>query len=70
MTWFAVWSVVMAASALCAWWLTVRPGASQRGSAPTVSIMIIAMAVLMAGLAIRGQGAAAQTPVQAAAMLR
>lgn len=70
MTWFATWSAMMAASALCAWWLTLRPAATQRGSSPTISIMVISMAILMAALAIRGQGTSIPTPVQAAAMWR
>jgi hypothetical protein len=54
-SYFHVWALAVAGSALCAWWLTVRPGASYRGVASSVSFLIILMAVLLAVLALFGQ---------------
>ncbi len=52
---FQIWSLIVAISALCAWWLVLRPGASFRGVYSSVSCLIILMAVLMAILALTGQ---------------
>jgi hypothetical protein len=51
-----LWVMVIAASALCGWWLAVRPGASFRGAAASMSCLIIIMALLMCVLAVQGQG--------------
>ena len=54
--WMQFWMLVIAATALSGWWLTLRPGASYRGIASPVGVLIIVMAVLMCLLAIDGQG--------------
>ena len=51
---YQLWALLVAAAALCGWWLAVRPGASYRGVAGSVSWLIILMGVLMAALAITG----------------
>lgn len=48
-----LWILVIAASALAAWWLGVRPRSSYRGSGNTMSVLIVFMAVLMGVLAVR-----------------
>ena len=55
-----IWVLVIAASALTGWWLAVRPGASFRGAAASMSCLIMIMAMLMCILAIQGQGSAAR----------
>lgn len=50
-----IWVLVIAASALTGWWLAVRPGASFRGAAGSMSCLIMIMAMLMCMLAIQGQ---------------
>ncbi|MBI5863184.1 MAG: hypothetical protein HZB38_01460 [Planctomycetes bacterium] len=49
------WVLVIAASALVGWWLAVRPGATFRGAAASMSCLIMVMAILMCVLAIQGQ---------------
>lgn len=51
-----LWVLVIAASALVGWWISVRPGSSYRGAAAGMSGLIMVMAVLMCMLAIQGQG--------------
>lgn len=51
-----LWVLVIAASALVGWWLAIRPGASFRGAAASMSCLIMIMAILMCVLAIQGQG--------------
>lgn len=48
-----LWVLVIATSALAAWWLAVRPGSSYRGAGNTISVLIVLMAALMSILAVR-----------------
>jgi len=48
-----LWVLVIATSALAAWWLAVRPGSSYRGAGNTISVLIVLMAALMSILALR-----------------
>ena len=50
-----LWVLVIAASALVGWWVSVRPGSSYRGTAGSMSSLIMVMAILMCMLAIQGQ---------------
>ena len=47
--------LTIATSALAAWWLGLRPGATFRAIAPTLSVLIVLMAVLMMILAVDQQ---------------
>ncbi len=51
-----LWVLVIAASALVGWWISVRPGSSYRGAAAGMSGLIMVMAILMCMLALQGQG--------------
>lgn len=53
--WNHLWLLVIAAGALAGWWLSVRPDATFRGISPTMSVLIVLMAVLMCVLALNGQ---------------
>ncbi len=47
------WMLVLATTALVAWWLILRPGASYRGMSPSATCLIITLAVLLSVLALR-----------------
>jgi hypothetical protein len=47
--------LTIATAALAAWWLGLRPGATFRGIAPTLSVLIVLMAVLMSILSLDRQ---------------
>lgn len=57
-----LWVLVIAASALAGWWISVRPGSSYRGAAAGMSGLIITMAILMCLLAIQGQSPSRSGP--------
>lgn len=59
----SLWILVIAATALTAWWLMLRPNASYRGISASASFMIVVLAVLLGILAIHGQSANA-SPAQ------
>ncbi len=50
-----LWLLTIAAAALTAWWLSMRPRASYRGVSATMSVLIVLMAVLLCVLAFSGQ---------------
>ncbi len=50
-----LWILTIAAAALVAWWLSLRPRASYRGVSGTMSVLIVLMAVLLCVLALTGQ---------------
>lgn len=54
--WERLWVLVIAAAALSGWWLSMRPGASYRGVASAMSVLVLLLAVLMAALAVCNQG--------------
>jgi len=54
--WFTAWILVIVATVLAGWWLTVRPRACYRGVATPVSFLIFVAAALMFLLALSGQG--------------
>ncbi len=62
----SLWILVIAATALTAWWLMLRPNASYRGISASASFMIVVLAVLLGILAIHGQSARA-APAQPSA---
>ena len=52
---FLFWVVAVTATVTAGWWLSIRPGACYRGSATTVSFLLVALAVLLGMLALTGQ---------------
>jgi hypothetical protein len=50
-----MWVLVIAATALTGWWLSLRNGASFRGVQASMSFLIVTLAVLLSILAISGQ---------------
>lgn len=62
--WSHIWILVIAVCALAGWWLSLRPEATYRGISPTMSVLIILMAMLMCVLALSGQHADARPPVR------
>lgn len=58
--WNHVWLLVIAAAALCGWWLAVRPRATYGAASATMSFLIVLMAVLLCVLAVSGQRGASR----------
>lgn len=50
-----VWLLVIVTGLLAGWWLTVRPSSSYHGAGRTVSVLIIAVAILLCLVAIKHQ---------------
>lgn len=68
MYWDHSWILALVATALVAWWLMLRPGASYRGMSPSASCLIIALAVLLSVLSLRPgpRSASAAPPMRSA----
>lgn len=62
------WLLALATTALVAWWLMLRPGASYRGMSPSATCLIIALAFLLGVMALRPQpqSASAGQPMRCA----
>jgi O-antigen/teichoic acid export membrane protein len=63
---YIYWVLTVLMSMLAGWWLAARPGASMRGIATPVSLLILALACLLCVLALKRTDGRTASPIRGA----